>query len=74
MIMNFKDAYKSYNDEIKGDPKVLEAILEGKKENKNVSKKLFVIRPSLVGAMAAMVIIAVSVFGFNNFLNSSKLI
>ena len=68
--MNFKDAYKSYNDEIKGDPKVLEAILnKGKKETAKEGKKLFFIRPSFVGAMAAMVIIAVSVFGFGNLNN-----
>lgn len=66
MIMNFKDAYKSYNDEIKGDPKVLETILNGKKE----SKKFMFIRPSFVGAMAAMVVIAVSIFGFNSINNN----
>lgn len=62
--MNFKDVYKSYNDEIKGDPKILDAILNTSKKE---DKKIFFIRPSFVGAMAAMVVIAVSVFGFNNF-------
>lgn len=66
--MNFKDAYKSYNDEIKGDPKVLDAILNGKKEN----KKVFFIRHSYMGAIAAMVVIAVSAFGFGNFNKTSQ--
>ena len=70
--MNFKDAYKSYNDEIKGDPKVLDTILNGKKENQKEIKKVFAIRPSFVGAMAAMVVLAVSVFGFNNFDNKNS--
>ena len=65
--MNFKDAYKLYNDEIKGDPNVLDAILNGKQKKTPV----FFMRPAFACAMAAMIVV-VSVVGFNRFGNISS--
>lgn len=66
--MNFKDAYKSYNDEIKGNPEILDAILN--KEQKK--KPVFFLRPSFACAVAAVFAVAVSVVGFNKFGNISQ--
>lgn len=68
MIMNFKDAYKSYNDEIKGNPDVLDAILNGKPKQKQVVS----FRPVMAYAAMTALVVSLSFFGFNKFYGDPK--
>lgn len=61
--MNFKDAYKSYNDEIKSNPEVLKAVLD------TDIKPRFTFNYRYAVSFAAMIalVVSVSVFSYNTF-------
>jgi len=54
--MNFKEAYKSVNDEIHGDTALLHAILNGEAKKKKAFS--FRLRPAYTLALTAMLVIA----------------
>ena len=67
MIMNFKDAYKSVNDEIHGDRALLHAILNGEAQKKKAFS--FHFRPVYTAALAAMFVVAATSVYFGSGIN-----
>ncbi len=67
MIMKFKDAYKSVNDEIHGDRALLHAILNGEAQKKKAFS--FHFRPAYTAALAAMFVVAATSVYFNAGIN-----
>ncbi len=67
MIMNFKDAYKSVNDEIHGDRALLHAILNGEAQKKKAFS--FHFRPAYTAALAAMFVVAATSVYFGSGIN-----
>jgi len=65
--MNFKDAYKSCNDDIKGNREILTSILSGDSKKKSH----FNYRPLLACAAMVLIAVSVSVFGFMGGENES---
>ena len=65
--MNFKDAYKSVNDEIHGDRALLHAILNGEAQKKKAFS--FHFRPVYTAALAAMFVVAATSVYFGSGIN-----
>lgn len=65
--MNFKDAYKSVNDEIHGDRALLHAILNGEAQKKKAFS--FHFRPVYTAALAAMFVITATSVYFGSGIN-----
>ena len=66
--MNFRDAYKSANDEIHADRQLLDNIIKGKK-----SKKAYYFRPAYTyGCAAAAVIIVIALTAYPDLMHQPK--